>query len=291
MPAVWHGLIERFGSRVPKLSNGDRIIAEGAAWIAHDGLRLMLSKPIEVIVADGSGRGTYLPLAAAGLKMPVENESISVDNRRFFCIDPRDGAAVFEFSKPRKAGLVQAADERETVCIGTLPVDAEARPFLERLECQLQIDHDYVAHATLKSLGRGEIARVEFHQLDFGLALPTQAQSSESSQLTIDENGEQAGASNTSHPDAVAPRVPNVALRSNISTKGDEWRAVPRDLIRNWQPFFFDVRSEEISQLQLDERNYYLPCSRCGRTNYLIRTEGPNEICRKYQCSEFRKNV
>ena len=43
-PAIRNGLTERFLGRVPNLTNGDRIIAEGAAWIAHDGLRLTLSK-------------------------------------------------------------------------------------------------------------------------------------------------------------------------------------------------------------------------------------------------------
>src|SRR5215207_1575887 len=62
MPSIQRGLTERFLGRVPRLSNGDRIIAEGAAWIAHDGQRLTLSKPIEILIADTSGRGTYYPL-------------------------------------------------------------------------------------------------------------------------------------------------------------------------------------------------------------------------------------
>jgi molecular chaperone DnaK len=61
MPAIRDGLIERFLGRVPRLPNGDRVIAEGAAWIAHDGLRLTLSKPIEILIADTSGFGTYYP--------------------------------------------------------------------------------------------------------------------------------------------------------------------------------------------------------------------------------------
>jgi molecular chaperone DnaK len=174
MPAVWAGLIERFGGRVPKLAHADRIIAEGAAWIAHDGLRLTLAKPIEVLVTDGSGRGTYLPIAPAGIRMPVENENITVTNRKFFCVDPRDGAAVFEFAKPRAAGLIQLSDDRETICVATLPVDPDASPLLERLECEVQIDHDYVAHATLRSRGRQQATQIEFHQLDFGLTLPSQ---------------------------------------------------------------------------------------------------------------------
>jgi hypothetical protein len=40
--------------------------------------------------------------------------------------------------------------------------------------------------------------------------------------------------------------------------------------------------------MQLEERNYYLPCSRCGRTLYFIKTQGPNEICKRHRCSEIR---
>jgi hypothetical protein len=73
MPAIRNGLTERFIGRVPKLNNSDRIIAEGAAWIANDDLRLILAKPIELLVADTSGSGTYYPLVPAGLELPVEN--------------------------------------------------------------------------------------------------------------------------------------------------------------------------------------------------------------------------
>ena len=48
------GLVQRFGGRVPQLKNGDRIIAEGAAWVAHDGLRLSLAKPVELLQPDGT---------------------------------------------------------------------------------------------------------------------------------------------------------------------------------------------------------------------------------------------
>jgi molecular chaperone DnaK len=294
MPAVWDGLIERFGGRVPKLQNGDRIIAEGAAWIAHDGLRLTLAKPIEVLVADGSGRGTYLPIALAGVKMPVENNSITVANRRFFCVDPRDGAAVFEFAKPRKVGLVQPSDDRETICVGTLAIDPEARPLLERLECELQIDDDYIAHATLRSLGRQEAAQVEFHQLEFALAFPLPsgaADGSEPVQNEVDGPGN-TGASATS-PSPGSASHSNITLRSNLAPKGDDWRVnngdwdtVPGDLIQRWRTAFLGPRFDEMSPMQLVERNYYLPCSRCGRTLYSIRTQGPNEICRQYRCSE-----
>ena len=84
MPTIRDGLTERFLGRVPRLPNGDRIIAEGAAWIANDGLRLTFSKPI-VLVADTSGRGTYYPLVDAGWQLPLENETQNVTNTRLFC--------------------------------------------------------------------------------------------------------------------------------------------------------------------------------------------------------------
>lgn len=173
MPAIRKGLIERFGARVPDLPNRDRIIAEGAAWIAHDGLGVHLAKPFEVLVADGDSRGSWLPLVEAGLDMPIENQSVAAANKRFYCTDPRDGQVVFEFGKPRRVGMVQPGDERETVATVALPIDHTARPFLERLECEVQIDHDYIANVEVKSNRSGKTASSEVHSLDFGLSLPT----------------------------------------------------------------------------------------------------------------------
>jgi molecular chaperone DnaK (HSP70) len=295
MPAVWDGLIERFGGRVPKLPNGDRIIAEGAAWIAHDGLRLTLAKPIEVLVADGSGRGTYLPIAMAGVKMPVENNSITIANHRFFCVDPRDGTAVFEFAKPRKTGLVQPSDDRETICVGSLAIDPEARPLVERLECELQIDHDYIVHATLRSLGRHEATQVEFHQLEFGLALPAQSVSAggDTGPAKGETDALQNEPTNRNSLSPPSELQSNITLRSNLTPKGEDWRVdmrdwhlVPGDLVEKWRTDFLGPRVDEMSAMQMQERNYYLPCSRCGRTLYFIRTEGPNDICRRFGCSE-----
>jgi len=88
MPAIRNGLTERFIGRVPTLNNSDRIIAEGAAWIANDDLRLTLAKPIELLIADTSGSGTYYPLVPAGLELPMENKVIPAADSRLFCVDP-----------------------------------------------------------------------------------------------------------------------------------------------------------------------------------------------------------
>lgn len=293
MPAVWAGLIERFGGRVPKLPHADRIIAEGAGWIAYDGLRLTLAKPIELLVADGTGRGTYLPIAPAGVRMPVENDNITLTNCKFFCVDPSDGAAIFEFAKPRAAGFIQPSDDRETICVATLPVDPIARPLLERLECEVRIDHDYIAHATLRSRGRQESAQFEFHQLDFGLTLPSEHKG-ETGPVGRDDTPSSEGGDRKPLSLSSASRS-NITLRSNLTPTDEDsrasiadWRMVPGDIVEKWQTAFIGPRLSELSQMQKDERDYYLPCSRCGRMLYTIRTEGPNEICEKYRCSEAK---
>jgi molecular chaperone DnaK len=197
-----------------------------------------------------------------------------------------------------KGGLVQLFDDRETICIGNLPIDPKARQLLERLECELQIDHDYVAHATLRSLGRQETTQIEFHQLEFGLALPRPP--GPDSDLDADNNGSNGTELSPSEGKSLnassATLKTNITVRSNLAPNDANWRidlvdwqAVPGDLIEKWRTDFLGPRPDEMSEMQFAERNYYLPCSRCGRTLYMIRTEGPNEVCWQYRCSETQK--
>jgi hypothetical protein len=145
----------------------------------------------------------------------------------------------------------------------------------------------------LRSLGRGVSAQVEFHQLDFGLALPMEpalpAASTPTSRTPVVETG-------SAKPPQLrsAPRS-NITLRSNLVPTEKElratiadWRLVPGDIVKQWQTDFLGPRFHELSEMQMEERNYYLPCSRCGRMLYAIRTEGPNEVCERVRCSEYR---
>ena len=292
MPAIWNGLVERFGIRVPALHNRESIIAEGAAWIAHDNLRPTLSKPIEVLVADGFGRGTYLPLVNTGLALPLENQTIAAVNRRFFCIDPRDGMATFEFAKPRKVGLLQSTDERATLASLNLPIDPGARAFLERLECQVQIDHDYIARVSLRSKLRDEMVDAEIYDLDFGLALPT----SDPSSGRPSADGEPGHGRDNQQRDALragkqaSVSGSKVTLRSNISD-AEEWTLVPGDVVKIWQPNFLVKDSREPTDFQREEEMYYVPCAFCRRTIYQIRNQGPVDDCRRNRCGEEKKQT
>jgi molecular chaperone DnaK len=279
MPAIREGLVERFLGRVPKLVNGDRIIAEGAAWIAHDGLRLTLSKPIEILVADTGGIGTYYPLVRAGWQLPLENETQNVSNTRLFCTDPREGVALVEIAKPTKIGRVSAADPRRTLCVASVAVDPEAEPLIERLECHLQIDHDYIANLTLRSTGRGDQQTFEFYDLEFGLALPARGASGPSGENDEDKEERGRGSARFSGIQKMVQRT-NVAMHfPEFDSRETLWSFVPGDLVSLWRPAYFDVRGTEPTEQQILERNFYTPCARCGRLLSKIRAEGPSPEC------------
>ena len=281
MPAIRDGLTERFVGRVPRLENGDRIIAEGAAWIANDGLRLKLSKPIEILLADTSGHGTYQSLVDAGWTLPIENETQNVANTRLFCVDPREGFAVVEVAKPVKLGKTSPNDPRRSLTVVKVEVDPKARPLLERIECNLQIDHDYVARVTLKSTGRGAESSEEFHDLEFGLSL-TAATSSDKPGGDIGLGGK-----SDSFSKLKASNLSSLYQRSNVArideqtqAHGALWKFVPGDLIERWQSSYFDTRSNSATTRQLEERSFYLPCSCCKRKISQIKAEGPIKGCR-----------
>jgi hypothetical protein len=276
MPAIHQGLSERFIGRLPRVPHSDRIIAEGAAWIAHDNLPIKLAKPIELLVADTSGLGTYYTLAPAGWELPRENEIKlpRLGTLRLFCTDPRDGVASVEVCKPCKPDRTMPSDPRSVIGQGQVLVDPTAGPLMERIKCELKIDHDYIATLTLESTARkAKAAKLEFHDLDFALALPTTGDipvNGDRGPGAIDDPG--TGRSLRSMPKG------NLALRTNLgvwSNRSSEVRPlVPGDLAESWWPNYFDVQSTEPTPRQRSERNFYLPCSRCQRLDTEIRAEG-----------------
>lgn len=289
MPAISDGLYERFVGRVADIDNGDRIIAEGAAWIAHDGLRLRLSKPIEILVADSSGRGSYHRLVEAGYVLPVENQTKLLSNTRLFCVDPREGVATVELAKPDKVGITSPSDPRTLLCSAEVAVDPMAAPLLERIECHLRIDHDYVVKVVLRSTGRGAQAEREFHDIDFGLSLPVPDGHDGTGK---DEEQADAGRRGTS---PVKAERTNVTQRTNVAvdddgnrSKEDLWRLVPGDLVTIWRPGHFDSVAKVYSERQRTEQAFYGLCSICRRTPTQISAEPPAEQCQIRICGRER---
>jgi molecular chaperone DnaK (HSP70) len=168
MPYIRERLIELFGpSRVPNIANGDRIIAEGAAWIAEDNRRVHLAKPFEVLHADT----TYAALIPRGTELPTENQQL-VREFGMYCVDPRDGYARFVLARPVWPGRTHVDDDdRQPYATLLVAVDPTAGPLLERLDLKVEIDHDLVARISAESSLRGDRAEIEVHDLEFGLAL------------------------------------------------------------------------------------------------------------------------
>jgi hypothetical protein len=272
MPAVRDGLNERFGGRARRLPNGDRIISEGAAWIAHDDLRLGLAKPIELLQSDD----TYAAVVPIPFELPIENDTKQAADADYHCVDPRPGRASFTFARPSRPRPRDARSDRKAYVTLHLAVDESAPPLMERLKLGVLIDHDYVAHVDLRSTMRKDHVRAEIFDLEFTLRFP---KVTEKPTKIVAEKDE--GTSPSGELMSVAPPVQSgkVQLRSNVSVQAS-WQKVPGDLVEKYHPGWFDVRSQEYSEWQYKERVYYKDCPYCHRSRYQYRTDGcDNQRC------------
>ena len=257
MPVVRNGLLQRFGTRLKTVGNGDRIIAEGAAWLAHDGARLTLAKPIEILNPDHS----YSTFLEEDFLLPVENEVVSLPQRMFYCVDPRDGLAHFQFARPKRLGYGSSRSERLVYGTLSLKVDPFARPLLERLEAEVGVDADYIVRIDLVSKGRGDHASLEIHDLEFALALP------------VSDGIARPTPDGAQHEADRAERAGAIRLRSNVASAKDAWGLVPGDVVGDYRKGWFDRRGDATAA-QIAERLYYAPCATCRRSAYQCQAEG-----------------
>jgi hypothetical protein len=165
MPVIQDGLRELFGlNRLHSVANSATVISEGAAWIAHDGVSLQLSKPVELLHANNS----YLQLISTDTTLPMVGQAVQrqID---MYCVDPSDGFAKFLFARPRWPGRDSLGDERVPYALVVLPVDSFSRPLLERLQVQVTIDQDLIAEVQATSQMRAQKQTARIHDLEFGL--------------------------------------------------------------------------------------------------------------------------
>jgi molecular chaperone DnaK len=273
VPYIRERLLERFGlARVPLINNSDRIIAEGAAWIANDGLRLRLAKPFELLHADD----TYVPIISEHVDLPTENND-QLFKLGMYCVDPRDGFAKFQFARPKWPGRSLQADPRHVYTALTVNVDPTAKPLLERLEVEVIIDHDLIVTANVRSSLVGDEAQAEIHDLEFGLGLAPASEKPRQTEDDLPLYGSQQQRSAGPAQDRLQS-CGNVRLRSNISLSDDAWDLVPGEIVSRYAPAFthFDLNPH-----QQTECSYYWPCSnwlqngsRCGRLLYDIKLNG-----------------
>ncbi len=266
MPYIRERLLERFDPlRVPKIDDGDRIISQGAAWIAHDGVRLTLAKPFELLLGDDN----YSTLVSEGTELPLENESFAFPFKAY-CVDPRDGYGKFQFARPVWPDRNLPGDPRRTYATLLVAVDEEAAPLTERLNIDVNIDHDLVATVAAYSSMMGHSSKREIHNLEFGLSM-----GQETKEQTT-PGGKKGQRKNEVKPKREAGAI---KFRSNIVRGNQSWDLVPGDLVERyrdrlpplWQP----------TRRQHDEKMYYVPCTYCKRTWHQIRLEGSEDCtCR-----------
>lgn len=81
----------------------------------------------------------------------------------------------------------------------------------------------------------------------------------------------------------------NVTLRPNITEKDSAWNLVPGDIIELWNPTYLAVSAREATDLQREEKMYYVPCAYCRRYVSRIKAEGAVEACKRHRCPEFNR--
>jgi actin-like ATPase involved in cell morphogenesis len=250
MPEIRSRLHEWFGVRRVQVSpKSASLIAEGAAWIAHDGVCLELAKNVEVLLA----RNSTLTAIRAGTKMPLGGQSQKADPLHLFCTDPRDGTAKFQLQCPEVPGSARPGDTRRILCVLTTPVDSKAKPFQERLELSLSIDENLILKAKASSLNVNGSDQAEVHDLEFSLRLPavvTPRAAKNEDELKVGEHKHSSG---------------SLTVRANVADREDD-RLVPGELLHSYNPRALDPEwKPPASQEQQEEFLYYELCSFCKR--------------------------
>lgn len=247
MPAIRSRLHEMFGpERVDVPANSATLVSQGAAWIAHDQQRLVLAKQLELDLARGS-RLTILP---AGTPMPSDG-TVCRDSFHLFCADPSDGRAKFPIVTP--SDLLeepQASSPRTELGLVTVAVDRAAKPLFERLTLDVEIDDDLILAVRASSSQAGDSQEQRFHDLEFGIGLP----GSDAPDL--------AYVVETEH---FAP-ASGLVVRANVAqTQAQD--TIPGEVLYAFQSYSFSPppMPNRATQLQIDERAYYQPCSVCQK--------------------------
>nr|WP_102402209.1 Hsp70 family protein [Vibrio cyclitrophicus]PMF61739.1 hypothetical protein BCV09_15075 [Vibrio cyclitrophicus] len=165
-------LREIFGIAVLEVSaKGDRIISEGAAWIAKENLNLTLAKPFELVEA----RNSLLSLIPEGTELPKRGNTKSIP-QGLYCADPRDGKAVLTFKRPQMVGKSAASDRRTTYANLSVPVNPDFPPMKERIDVNLEIDENYIVTISAKANDLMHPVSQQIYDLEFALQTKKQEQ-------------------------------------------------------------------------------------------------------------------
>lgn len=246
MPLIKTKLIEIFGVSALHISDkGDRIISEGAAWIARDGAELTLAKPFELVEA----RNSLLTIIHNGTRLPVRGESIQ-KSQSMYCSDPRDGKAIFTFKRPQMVNKTAAADPRTAYGSLVVEINPDFPPLEERVQLTVTIDDNLIACCEAVAEDFQEAVSIEFYDLEFALnALPVLTGSGEGKMRTLFS------------PAKGEPK--QLLVRANVTSRNDAWDTVPGELLKEYNDKNTYLK-KPMTDVQTVEYVRYQPCSICG---------------------------
>ncbi|WP_313238895.1 Hsp70 family protein [Stutzerimonas kunmingensis] len=245
MPLINNKLTDIFGFSALHISKkGDRIISEGAAWIAHDNLHLALAKPFELVEA----RNSLLTIIPSGTRLPHRGESIQ-KKQSMYCSDPRDGKAIFTFKRPQMVQKSAAADPRTTY--GSLVVDVNPAfpPLGERIELSVTVDENLILHTRAIAGDCKVPVEMQFYDLEFSLVVNQEAPQEEQKKKRL-----------RLRFDGYGPK--QLVAMANVTNDGERWESVPGDLLKEYNDKNVYLPKPMTPQ-QGDEDVRYQPCSIC----------------------------
>lgn len=246
MPLIKSKLTEIFGISALHISDkGDRIISEGAAWIAHDNLQLALAKPFELVEA----RNSLLTIIHEGTRLPLRGESIQ-KKQSMYCSDPRDGKAIFTFKRPQMVQKSAAADPRTAFGSLVVEVNPEFPPLGERIELTVTVDENLILHTRAIASDRKEAVGIQFYDLEFSLVVNEPPANVEQKKNRVSQRFDTKG-----------PK--QLVVQANVTNDREQWAAVPGELLQAYNDQYIYLRKDFTDQ-QWDESARYKPCSNCG---------------------------
>ena len=250
MPLIKNQLEKMFPGRVDYADHGDRIISEGAAWIAHDGVLPVLSKPIELKLASRDDDNNFVVIAPEKKLLPRNNNSLPIEHSQFYVTDTSDGFVNLQFQSPVGIGRQGQNSPRNSLGTIRLDVDKNEKPLMERIKLDVVIDANYVIRINAIATGIKSEKSLEIYDIDFALEIFRDEE--EKGPLVLDEIS----------MDHETP-TKGITVRPLLINKKDK-RFIAGDIVENFFPKYMSKQTGEATDKQRKEENYYKPCSKCG---------------------------
>ena len=249
MPLIKNQLEKMFPGRVDYADHGDRIISEGAAWIAHDGVLPVLSKPIELKLASRDDDNNFVVIAPAKKLLPRNNDSMPIEHNQFYVTDTTDGFVNLQFQSPVGVGRQGQNSPRNSLGTIRLEIDKNEKPLMERIKLDVVIDPNYVIHINAIATGIESEETLEIYDIDFALEIFRDDLDNEP--LVLDDISLENYNS-----------TEGVTLRPLLINQNDK-RFIAGDIVENFYPKYMSKQTNEATKRQRKEADYYLPCSVC----------------------------